>query len=48
MTASEGYNFLINEVKQAKCVKEKQTAHYEWLKHYNILNIRGKEKLMAT
>jgi len=42
---SERYNSLLNEVKEAKSVKEKQTAHCRLLKRYDILNIGGEEKL---
>ena len=42
---SERYNSLLNEVKVAKSVKGKQTVHYRQLKHYDILNIGGEEKL---
>jgi len=42
---SERYNSLLNEVKEAKSVKGKQTVHYRRLKRYDILNIGGEEKL---
>ena len=42
---SERYNYLLNEVKEAKSVKGKQTVHYRRLKRYDILNIGGEEKL---
>ena len=43
---SERYNYLINEVKEAKSVKgKKKTVHYRRLKRYAILNIGGEEKL---
>ena len=42
---SERYNSLLNEVKEAKSVKGKQTVHYTRLKRYDILNIEGEEKL---
>lgn len=44
---NEKYTSLINEVKEAKCVKEKQTVHYRRLKRYDILNIGGEDKLIA-
>jgi len=42
---SDRHNSLLNEVKIAKSVKEKQTFHYRRLKRYDILNIGGEEKL---
>jgi hypothetical protein len=42
---SERYNSLLNEAKEAKSVKGKQTVHYRRLKCYDILNIGGEEKL---
>ena len=42
---SERYNSLLNEVKEAKSVKGKQTVHHRRLKRYDILNIGGEEKL---
>ena len=42
---SERCNSLLNEVKEAKSVKGKQTVHYRRLKRYDILNIRGEEEL---
>jgi hypothetical protein len=45
---SERYNSLLNEVKEAKSVKGKQTVHYRRLKRYDILNIGGEEKLTVT
>lgn len=44
---SEKKGIFINEVKEAKCVKEKQTVHYRRLKRYVIPNVGGKEKLIA-
>lgn len=43
---SERYTSLLNEVKQAKSVKVKQTVHYRRLKRYDILKIGGEEKLI--
>jgi hypothetical protein len=42
---SERYNSLLSEVKETKSVKGRQTVYYRRLKHYDILNIGGKEKL---
>jgi hypothetical protein len=42
---SDRYKTLLNEVKEAKNIKGKQTVHYRWLKRYDILNIGGEEKL---
>jgi hypothetical protein len=42
---SERYKPLLNEVKEAKRVKGKQTVHYRRLKRYDIFNIGGEEKL---
>ena len=41
----ERYSSLLNEVKEAKRVKGKQTVHYRRLKRYDILYIGGEEKL---
>ena len=42
---TEKYNSLLNEVKEAKSVKGKQTVQHRLLKRYDILNIGGEEKL---
>lgn len=41
----ERYNCTLNEVKEARSVKVKQTVHYRRLKRYDILNVGGEEKL---
>jgi hypothetical protein len=42
------YSSLLNEVKEAKSVKGKQTVHYRRLKRYDILNIGGEEKIKVS
>lgn len=44
---AERYTSLLNEVKEAKSVKVKQTVHYRRLKRYDILKIGGEEKLIS-
>lgn len=44
---SERYTSLLNEVKEAKSVKVKQTVYYRRLKRYDILKIGGEEKLIS-
>lgn len=43
----ERYTRLLNEVKEAKSVKVKQTVHYRRLKRYDILKIGGEERLIS-
>jgi hypothetical protein len=42
---SERNSSLLNEVKEAKSIKGKQTVHYRRLERYDILSIGGEEKL---
>lgn len=44
---SERYTSLLNEVKEAKSVKVKQTVYDRRLKRYDILKIGGEEKLIS-
>lgn len=44
---NEIYHPLLNEVKEAKSIKAKQTVHYRRLKRYDILKIGGEEKLIS-